>query len=49
MIWWLWTAFDPVIVNIFDIDAAWQDEDPDVYWLGESAWTDRFSTVIANG
>lgn len=46
MIWWIWTAFNPHIVHVFDVDAAWSDwDDPDVYWLGESAWVDRIDNT----
>jgi hypothetical protein len=41
MIWWLWTAYTPVLVFVFDVVDAWSTEDPDVAWLGECAWTAR--------
>ena len=45
LIWWLWTAFDPVIVHTFDVAASWEFFDPDVAWLGECAWTGRADTA----
>jgi hypothetical protein len=49
MIWWLWTAFRPVLVHTFDVNAAWRwcdevggtDLENDLSWLGEGAWTAR--------
>jgi hypothetical protein len=41
LIWWLWTAFSPPEVHTFDVIAAGEDDDPDVAWLGELAWTAR--------
>lgn len=41
MIWWLWTAFDPPRVHVFNINAAYQDDEPDVAWLGEGGWVFR--------
>lgn len=45
MIWWLWTAYDPVMVHTFDVNAAWDSPDPDVQWLGECAWTSRYNNT----
>ena len=45
LIWWLWDAFTPTKVHIFDVDEAWQEDDPDVYWLGECAWTSRLDNI----
>lgn len=44
MIYWLWTAFEPVIVIVIELDEWWDNEDEhlDVAWLGELAWTGRF-------
>lgn len=39
MIWWLWTAFRPAIVNVIFLAEWWNTDDPDVYWLGEVSWT----------
>lgn len=43
MIYWLWTAFNPVIVHLINLDEWWDNEDEflDVAWLGEVAWTGR--------
>ena len=46
VIWWLWTAFDPVVVHTLNMHFlwnAWDDTGPyeDVAWLGEVAWTAR--------
>jgi hypothetical protein len=41
LVWWLWTAFEPAEVHIYNVAAAWRQEDPDVRWLGECAWTAR--------
>jgi len=40
-IWWLWTAYSPALVHVFNVADAWRygDDEPDVYWLGECAWT----------
>ena len=43
LIWWLWTAFDPVEPHTLDVLELWNCEDdygpdPDVAWLGEGAW-----------
>lgn len=41
MIYWLWYAFNPVKVHVVDLSEWWDSDDPDVYWLGECAWTGR--------
>ena len=43
LIWWIWNAFDPAEIHVYDVLRGWQVEDdrgsdPDVYWLGEGAW-----------
>jgi hypothetical protein len=45
MIWWLWTAYDPPKVHVFDVTAAWEDDDPDVAWLGEDGWAAHADTM----
>lgn len=41
MIWWIWTVKTTNPVHLFSVVAAWRYDDPDVYWLGECAWTCR--------
>jgi len=45
MIWWLWTAYTPVEVHIFNVDAAWEDDEPDVAGLGEDGWAARIDNM----
>jgi hypothetical protein len=45
MIWWLWTAFNLTISHIFDVNAAWEDKNPDVAWLGEDGWAARIDNM----
>lgn len=39
VIWWIWTTVQYAMT--FDVEDAWKGSDPDVYWLGEGAWTAR--------
>ena len=48
MIWWLWTAYNPPLVFTFNVNANWEfldEPEPDVYWLGEIAWTARHDNM----
>lgn len=47
MIWWLWTAFDPPEIHVFDVDEAWRwgSPEPDVAWLGEGGWVFRIDNM----
>ena len=44
MIWWIWSMAGYKIFD-FDVRLAWEmayeypEVEPDVYWLGECAWT----------
>jgi len=37
--WWLWTAFDPVLVHKLNVLELHNVDDDDVAWLGEYGWT----------
>lgn len=44
MIWWLWTDLMGFSNDMFDVSLEWEmsydfGTRPDIYWLGECAWT----------
>lgn len=53
MIWWIWTAYIPAKIHVFDVNEAWNGDEfefgglytPDVAWLGETAWTARCDSM----